>query len=59
MWPDQVSNPAPLTYESGALPNALRGLAPTVWERAVNSVNCTCLSWALSKFCVSLFPFWY
>ena len=23
MWPDQVSNPGPLTYESGALPTAL------------------------------------
>ena len=25
MLPDQVSNPEPLTYESGALPIALRG----------------------------------
>ena len=25
MWPDRVSNPGPLTYESGALPIALRG----------------------------------
>ena len=24
MWPDQVSNPGPLTYESGALPTELR-----------------------------------
>ena len=24
MWPDWVSNPGPLTYESGALPTALR-----------------------------------
>ena len=24
MWPDRVSNPGPLTYESGALPIALR-----------------------------------
>ena len=23
MWPDRVSNPGPLTYESGALPTAL------------------------------------
>ena len=36
MWPDRVSNPGPLTYESGALPIALRGpacsgpLTPTV-----------------------------
>ena len=27
MLPDRVSNPRPLTYESGALPTALRGLA--------------------------------
>ena len=28
MWPDRVSNPGPLTYESAALPIALRGPAP-------------------------------
>ena len=28
MWPDQVSNPGPLIYESVALPVALRGPAP-------------------------------
>ena len=27
MLPDQVSNPGPMTYESGALPIALRGPA--------------------------------
>ena len=27
MLPEWVSNPGPLTYESGALPIALRGLA--------------------------------
>ena len=27
MLPDRVSNPGPLTYESGALPIALRSLA--------------------------------
>ena len=27
MWPDRVSNPGPLTYESGALPIALQGPA--------------------------------
>ena len=26
MWPDRVSNPGPLTYESCALPTALRSL---------------------------------
>ena len=28
MLPDRVSSPGPLTYESGALPIALRGPAP-------------------------------
>ena len=32
MLPDRVSNPGPLTYESGALPVALRGPAWTKWE---------------------------
>ena len=27
MWPDRVSNPGPLAYDSGALPIALRGPA--------------------------------
>ena len=27
MWPDRVSNSGPLTYESSALPTALRGPA--------------------------------
>ena len=27
MWPDRISNPGPLTYESGALPTALRSRA--------------------------------
>ena len=26
MWPDRVSNPGPLTFESGALPAVLRCL---------------------------------
>ena len=30
MLPDRVSNPGPLTYESGALPIALRGPASCV-----------------------------
>ena len=32
MLPDRVSNPGPLTYEAGALPIALRGLAPLVTD---------------------------
>ena len=34
MWPDRVSNPGPLTYESGVLPTALRG--PATGEEAVH-----------------------
>ena len=30
MLPDRVSNPGPLTYESGALPIALRGPAAII-----------------------------
>ena len=30
MLPDRVSNPGPLTYESGALPIALRGPAAVI-----------------------------
>ena len=30
MLPDRVSNPGPLTYESGALPIALRGPAEAI-----------------------------
>ena len=36
MLPDRVSNPGPLTYESGALPIALRGPAgPPTYESVV------------------------
>ena len=38
MWPDQVSNPGPLTYESGALPTALGGPAifPIIGKKIIN-----------------------
>ena len=43
MLPDRVSNPGPLTYESGALPTALRGPAScrkrTVSNKVVGAVN--------------------
>ena len=35
MWPDRVSNPGPLTYESGALPTALHSPA----HNSVKSVD--------------------
>ena len=37
MLPDRVSNPGPLTYESGALPIALRG--PARWEEKLRLVG--------------------
>ena len=33
MLPDRVSNPGPLTYESGALPIALRDPAPKLFVK--------------------------
>ena len=40
MLPDRVSNPGPLTYESGALPIALRGLALLVHVyRNIRQIN--------------------
>ena len=42
MLPDRVSNPGPLTYESGALPNALHGPAyreGTSYTGRVNPIN--------------------
>ena len=38
MLPDRVSNPGPLTYESGALPIALRG--PALSALSDLSLNC-------------------
>ena len=37
MLPDRVSNPGPLTYESGALPIALRG--PATIMITISNVN--------------------
>ena len=37
MLPDRVSNPEPLTYESVALPTALRGPACVTKDVAVKS----------------------
>ena len=42
MLPDRVSNPGPLTYESGALPIALRGPASllcTLWDISFSNYN--------------------
>ena len=39
MLPDRVSNPGPLTYESGALPTALRGPASRLVERKTHLIG--------------------
>ena len=38
MLPDRVSNPGPLTYESGALPIALRGPASRMNKVLIKSI---------------------
>ena len=40
MLPDRVSNPGPLTYESGALPTALRDPAEVIQDLS-NTYICT------------------
>ena len=40
MLPDRVSNPGPLTYESGALPIALRGPAAEFVVQHMRSYVC-------------------
>ena len=44
MLPDRVSNPGPLTYESGALPIALRG--PAKKKKRENNLFITSVSGA-------------
>ena len=41
MLPDRVSNPGPLTYESGALPIALHGPAHRIIPYVIN-LSMTC-----------------
>ena len=48
MWPDRLSNPGPLTYESGALPIALRG--PAVYLQHLIVL----MHYALQNVCVTL-----
>ena len=45
MLPDRVSNPGPLTYESGALPIALRGPAEFAWVEVGTKIG---MSWELA-----------
>ena len=56
MLPDQVSNPGPLTYESGALPIALRGPAP--WPYNHKSYDRDFLNLSTSESYVVLYWSW-
>ena len=47
MWPDWVSNPGPLTYESGALPTAICG--PAFKFESVYIITCTCIRLILAR----------
>ena len=58
MLPDRVSNPRPLTYESGALPIALRGPAFPVCITAEPISYTLTYSFSLNRHCV-LFSFHY
>ena len=53
MLPDRVSNPGPLTYESGVLPIALRGPA----SRASVLILCTSSNDALYLHKISVINF--
>ena len=49
MWPDRVSNPGRLSYESGALPTALRGPAVTK-EQSVLGFLCLLINLRLAQY---------
>ena len=60
MLPDRVSNPGPLTYESGALPIALRGPAFFLcysfekWFDLILTAICACLDHdIITSICIS------
>ena len=50
MLPDRVSNPGPLTYESGALPIALRGPALNI---CILTKLCNRLMYKIAMLCNS------
>ena len=56
MWPDRVSNPRPLTYESGALPTAPLGPAGGQVNKADNRCLFTQLpgKWAVHPAAVQI-----
>ena len=49
MLPDRVSNPGPLTYESGALPIALRGPATVQADPSIACLHNSYFLFVLSR----------
>ena len=60
MLPDRVSNPGPLTYESGALPIALRGPAFLTRVRVTHFTHSLYTEWdfflSINRKKIRLFP---
>ena len=50
MWPDRVSNPGPLNYESGALSTALHVPASMLLKQKFEHMNCTLPNCASCQF---------
>ena len=48
MWPDRISNPGPLTYETGALPTALR--SPASYQSVISEYLLPLISGAVSRY---------
>ena len=44
MWPDRVSNPGPLTYESGALPIAVKSFGSKEYTKEMKTADSVTLS---------------
>ena len=57
MLPDRVSNPGPLTYESGALPIALRGPASSSKAESLGRRIALVRLSVLDRHCPSVCPF--
>ena len=53
MLPDQVSNPGPLIYESGALPIALRGPAISVFSYLIIILSSQTFSMRFLRFSIA------
>ena len=57
MLPDRVSNPGPLTYESGALPIALRGPASKTVHVHANTLQNMTRTDKRRRVCAAMVPY--